>query len=214
MTPVSKDWRWKLALTIFLIVPVYGICKYIEHYQIVNSETEMAVSDFKSGVSENLTQVQISGFEADDVQVVDRYDSQLAVVTVADSESPTDTPAIVVLRQRKRDAETLLSDQVASGDVSGLVSSGRRTRTEYLVERGVSVPTSAPEWVLCVDVDRDYRSEIAKVTMAFFLLGLVALFLVHAKLEHRYVALRNQRSHARGLIALELAIARQETYHH
>ena len=214
MTPVSKDWRWKLALTIFLIVPVYGICKYIEHYQIVNSETEMAVSDFKSGVSENLTQVQISGFEADDVQVVDRYDSQLAVVTVADSESPTEIPAIVVLRQRKRDAETLLSDQVASGDVSGLVSSGRRTRTEYLVERGVSVPTSAPEWVLCVDVDRDYRSEIAKVTTAFFLLGFVALFLVHAKLEHRYVALRNQRSHARGLIALELAIARQETYHH
>ena len=97
MTPISKDWRWKLALTIFLIVPVYGICKYIEHYQIVNSEIEMAVSDFKSGVSENLTQVQISGFEADDVQIVDRYDSQLAVVTVADSESPTETPAICLL---------------------------------------------------------------------------------------------------------------------
>ena len=212
MTPISKDWCWKLALTIFLIVPVYGICKYIEHYQIVNSEAEMAVSDLESGVSENLTQVQISGFEADDVQIVDRYDRQFAVVTVAGSESPT--PAIVVLRQKKRDAETLLNDQVASGDVSGLVSSSQRTRTENLVEMGLSVPASAPEWVLCVDVDRDYRSEIVKLTTAFVLLGLVVLFLVHAKLEHRYVALRNQRSHAHGLIALELAIARQETYHH
>ena len=103
MTPISKDWRWKLALTIFLIVPVYGICKYIEHYQIVNSETEMAVSDMESGVSEDLKQIQISGFEADDVQVVDRYDSQLAVVTVADSESPTETPCLLYTSPSPRD---------------------------------------------------------------------------------------------------------------
>ena len=50
---MTKDWRWKLAILMFSLVPAYGIGKFIEHYQIQNSETEVAVTDFESKISES-----------------------------------------------------------------------------------------------------------------------------------------------------------------
>ena len=74
------------------------------------------------------------------------------------------------------------------------------------------ISTSA-EWVYFVDVNRDYLSEIAKLTTAFVFIGLVVLFLVYTKLEDQYVDIRNHRSRVNGQVALALSIARQETYH-
>ena len=209
---MTKDWRWKLAILMFSLVPAYGIGKFIEHYQIQNSETEVAVTDFESKISESLSQFQINGFETEDVQIVESGKYEYAVVTSVDSESPTDAPATVLLRQRKWDAHAPLNDQIASGVVSGLVSSRQQSNSESLAEMGLPISTSA-EWVYFVDVNRDYLSEIAKLTTAFVFIGLVVLFLVYTKLEDQYVDIRNHRSRVNGQVALALSIARQETYH-
>ena len=207
-----KDWRWKLAILMFSIAPAYGIGKYIEYYQIQNSETEVAVSDFESKISESLAQFQINEFETEDVQIVESGKYEYAVVTSVDSESPTDAPAAVLLRQRKWDAHAPLNDQVASGVVSGLVSSRQKLNSESLAEMGLPISASAG-WVYFVDVNRDYLSEISKLTTAFVFIGLGVLFLVYTKLEDRYVAMQNRRSYVNGQVALQLSIARQETYH-
>ena len=162
---MTKDWRWKLAILLFLIVPAYGIGKYIEHYQIQNSETEVAVSDFESKISENLAQFQINGFETEGVQIVETGKHEYAVVTSVDSESPTGAPMTVLLRQRKWDANAPLNDQIASGVVSGLVSSSQQFNSESLAEMGLPIADSAGR-VYFVDVNRDYLPEIAKVTLS------------------------------------------------
>ena len=207
-----KDWRWKLAILMFSIAPAYGIGKYIEYYQIQNSETEVAVSDFESKISENLAQFQINEFETEDVQIVESGKYEYAVVTSVDSESPTDAPAAVLLRQRKWDAHAPLNDQVASGVVSGLVSSRQKLNSESLAEMGLPISASAG-WVYFVDVNRDYLSEISKLTTVFVFIGLGVLFVVYTKLEDRYLAMQNRRSYVNGQVALQLSIARQETYH-
>ena len=209
---MTKDWRWKLAILMFSLVPAYGIGKFIEHYQIQNSETEVAVTDFESKISESLAQFQINEFETEDVQIVESGKYEYAVVTSVDSESPTDAPATVLLRQRKWDAHAPLNDQVASGVVSGLVSSRQKLNSESLAEMGLPISASAG-WVYFVDVNRDYLSGIAKVTTAFVFVGLGVLFVVYTKLEDRHVAMQNRRSHVNGQVALQLSIARQETYH-
>ena len=207
-----KDWRWKLAILMFSIAPAYGIGKYIEYYQIQNSETEVAVSDFESKISESLAQFQINEFETEDVQIVESGKYEYAVVTSVDSESPTDAPAAVLLRQRKWDAHAPLNDQVASGVVSGLVSSRQKFNSESLAEMGLPISASAG-WVYFVDVNRDYLSGIAKLTTVFVFIGLGVLFVVYTKLEDRYLAMQNRRSYVNGQVALQLSIARQETYH-
>ena len=207
-----KDWRWKLAILMFSIAPAYGIGKYIEYYQIQNSETEVAVSDFESKISENLAQFQINEFETEDVQIVESGKYEYAVVTSVDSESPPDAPATVLLRQRKWDAHAPLNDQVASGVVSGLVSSRQKLNSESLAEMGLPISASAG-WVYFVDVNRDYLSEISKLTTVFVFIGLGVLFVVYTKLEDRYLAMQNRRSYVNGQVALQLSIARQETYH-
>ena len=105
---MTKDWRWKLAILMFSIVPAYGIGKFIEHYQIQNSETEVAVTDFESKISESLSQFQINGFETEGVQIAENGKYEYAVVTSVDSESPTGGPTTVLLRQRKWDDHCLL----------------------------------------------------------------------------------------------------------
>ena len=207
-----KDWRWKLAILMFSIAPAYGIGKYIEYYQIQNSETEVAVSDFESKISESLSQFQINGFESEDVQIVESGRYEYAVVTSVASESPTDVPRTILLRQRKWDANAPLNDQIASGVVSGLVSSSQQFNSESLAEMGLPIADSAGR-VYFVDVNRDYLPEIAKVTTAFVFVGLGVLFVVYTKLEDRYVATQNRRSQVKGQVALQLSIARQETYH-
>ena len=209
---MTKDWRWKLAILMFSIVPAYGIGKYIEYYQIQNSETEVAVSDFESKISESLSQFQINGFESEDVQIVESGRYEYAVVTSVASESPTDVPRTILLRQRKWDANAPLNDQIASGVVSGLVSSSQQFNSESLAEMGLPIADSAGR-VYFVDVNRDYLPEIAKVTTAFVFVGLGVLFVVYTKLEDRYVATQNRRSQVKGQVALQLSIARQETYH-
>ena len=209
---MTKDWRWKLAILMFSIVPAYGIGKYIEYYQIQNSETEVAVSDFESKISESLSQFQINGFESEDVQIVESGRYEYAVVTSVASESPTDVPRTILLRQRKWDANAPLNDQIASGVVSGLVSSSQQFNSESLAEMGLPIADSAGR-VYFVDVNRDYLPEIAKVTTAFVFVGLGVLFVVYTKLEDRYVATQNRRSQVNGQVALQLSIARQETYH-
>lgn len=207
-----KDWRWKLAILMFSIAPAYGIGKYIEYYQIQNSETEVAVSDFESKISESLAQFQINEFETEDVQIVESGKYEYAVVTSVDSESPTDAPAAVLLRQRKWDAHAPLNDQVASGVVSGLVSSRQKFNSESLAEMGLPISASAGR-VYFVDVNRDYLPGIAKLTTVFVFIGLGVLFVVYTKLEDRYLAMQNRRSYVNGQVALQLSIARQETYH-
>ena len=209
---MTKDWRWKLAILMFSLVPAYGIGKFIEHYQIQNSETEVAVTDFESKISESLSQFQINGFETEGVQIAENGKYEYAVVTSVDSESPTDAPATVLLRQRKWDDHTPLNEQIASGVVSGLVSSRQRSNSEILAEMGLPISASAG-WVCFVDVNREYLSEIAKLTTASVFVGLGVLFVVYTKLENQHVAMRNRRSHVNGQIALALSIARQETYH-
>lgn len=172
----------------------------------------MAVSDFESKVSDSLAQFQINGFETEDVQIAETGKYEYAVVTSADSESPTGAPTTVLLRQRKWDAHAPLSDQIASGVVSGLVSSGQQASSEGLAEMGLPISDSAG-WVYFVDVNRDYLSGIAKVTTAFVFVGLGVLFVVYTKLEDRHVAMQNRRSHVNEQVALQLSIARQETYH-
>ena len=77
-----KDWRWKLAILMFSIAPAYGIGKYIEYYQIQNSETEVAVSDFESKISESLAQFQINEFETEGVQIVESGKYELSLIHI------------------------------------------------------------------------------------------------------------------------------------
>ena len=140
------------------------------------------------------------------VQTTESGKYEYAAVTSLASESPMDIPRTILLRQRKWDANAPLNDQIASGVVSGLVSSSQQFNSESLAEMGLPIADSAGR-VYFVDVNRDYLPEIAKVTTAFVFVGLGVLFVVYTKLENQHVAMRNRRSHVNGQIALALSIA-------
>lgn len=214
---MTKNWRWKLAIAIFSMIPAYGIGKYIEHWQIHHAETEVTVLDFEGEVcegGERLQQFAVSGFEPEAVEIIKTKKHEYAVVASVEEVDSGGTlgSVVIVFKRRKSDAGSL-QDAVSEGVVSGLVSSEQWISRDTLLELGFDLPTTTPTSTLYVNVDREYMSRTAKVTVAFVLIGLGVLFVVYTKLEDRYVDARNRRSHVNGQVALQMAIARQESYH-
>lgn len=54
---MNTNWRWIVSLLIFLSIPSVGTWQYVKHWQILNSERQVTLSDLEEQTAEELQQI-------------------------------------------------------------------------------------------------------------------------------------------------------------
>jgi len=195
------DFRLKIALLLFLAIPAFGAWQFAKHYFVRPTEHHISSPEFQTleGKAE-AQRVLLYGFiKGTDVPIVTgRYEYMRVDSSVG--------PEIAILCRRKT-LEGSISDRVSTGRVTGYYST---TSREWAEEMGLIGSDFAAERIVFLDVDHEYLSSIACLTLGFTLFGLVYLGYVFLKVDDRNFQVRTQRNRTKSQVALQLAIAKQE----
>ena len=207
---MMNDWRWRISLLLFAAIPACGIRHAVKRYRVMNSVTQLQISEIPAHVTDEPLMVNVMGLP-DDLEFFRAGRSEYVIVQQDDNDDPADGVVAVVLRRRIEE-DLSLADRVAKGEVKGLVSSRYQFSKEYAVEKGWNVPDSASEWMCVVNVDKDYDPYIAQVTFAYMALGLVALFYVYNKIDESQFKKQLATDKTKVGVAMQMAIAHDDNY--
>ena len=208
---MMNDWRWRISLLLFAAIPACGIWHSVKRARIMNSVTQLQISEIPAHVTDEPLMVNVMGLPDTDLEFFRAGRSEYVIVQQDDNDDPADGVVAVVLRRRIEE-DLSFADRVAQGEVKGLVSSRYQLSKEYALEKGWDVPDSASEWMCVVNIDKDYDPYIAQVTLAYMGIGLFALFYVYNKIDESHFKKQLATDKTKVGVAMQMAIARDENY--
>ena len=208
---MNTNWRWIVSLLIFLSIPSVGTWQYVKHWQILNSERQVTLSDLEEQTAEELQQIQLSGFRTEDVKIVETNNHEYAVVISVEKEEPSH-PKVAVVLEHKKSGSIPLESLISTGVVTGLVSTNQSISKKRADKLGLDLSYSPAEHFLVVDIEREYLTEIVGITVGFLLIGLIGLTIVYANVDGQQFKDKLARDRVKSQVFLQLNIAKQETY--
>ena len=202
------DWRWKAAVLLYLAIPLYGGWQIVKQYRALHDVEHVNLADLPSCLADDPHQFKISGFE-----VYGELGSSAKILCIAETETPDEIPALIVLDCRKApDQDKAIADIIDSQIVQGLASSSSYITRKTAIEREYVIPHLTPEKIYWVYVGKEYYSATIMLTIAFTLIGLIPLVWVYVKLDDLYHNNRLAATRISSSVALQVQIAKHENW--
>ena len=201
-------------------MPATGAWHYARVYQIENQQIQIAqvdVSDVNRAGLEYGSIFQLNGFYVRDEQPVTVENHEYVLV---DSLENSDENSEVVLLRRSVDLDSSLAERMNVGAVKGF-GRAEEFSWEHAMQMGLKVSVTDPEWFFVIDVDcveqKKRESQLGSIlwaTVGLTIYGFLMAIYMIGKIDATEFNDSQRRNRIQSLVALQLSIARQDSYKH
>lgn len=210
----------KVILLLLLCVPAStGAWHYAKVYQAEKQALQMPEIDVSLVNQANLaygSTFQLNGFYVRDEQPITLRDHEY--VLVDSLENSDENSEVVLLRRGVNLDDVSLAQRMNAGVVQGSARP-EEFSWEHAMQMGLQVSVTDPEWFFVIDVDCVAPKEsqlggILWATVGLTIFGLLMAIYLISKIEASEFKDRQRRNRVQSQVALQLLIARQDTFKH
>ena len=211
---LRMNWKTHFLWLMFTLIPMTGAWHYTQAYQNENQIHQVMLSRLRqeTGLQRSF-QYQINEFHLRDVEPVTIEGYEYALI---DSSGKMGECFDAVLLRRSIDLKGSLSERMNSGTVQGAVT-GDYFSFDKSIQIGLNVSCSDPDRFLIFDVDGKGKSQLASIlwaTIGLSIYGLVFVLYLNSKIEGSEFRDLQRRNRVQSQVALQLFIARHDSYKH